>query len=379
MQKRSFNILLTGCLSVWLMATGCDKDYWSTNVETSISPVTTSAPANNISLALDPLSNAVVTFEWTVARTGNQTPVYYKVLFDKEGGNFSKPISVFTPASMGIKNTITLSHRDLNKVANKAGIKALEKGKVKWTVVASNGVASDTARDSKVLELERPVGFAENPAEVFLTGSATEGGTDISKALRLKKLSEGVFELYSSLNTGTYNFIDKITGTPLSFALDGVLIKEGAAANSPAAAKTAYRINLDFNTAIARLTEIQEVGLWFAAYNKITNVLTYDGAGVWKAGDIAIVFKQESWGKDDRYKFRVVEKDMNGDIKNVFQASSSKDNNKPNSSTAASYFYFKSNDGSQWDYTYKFEKESAKADILVKFTGDNYTHQVVYK
>ncbi len=379
MQKRSFFTILTGCCAALLLATGCDKDYWSTDIETSITPVTTAAPANNISLALDPLSNAVVTFEWTTAKTGNNTPVYYKLLFVKEGGSFSAPVFAFNAAGQGTKNTLTLSHRDLNKVANKAGIKALEKGKLQWTVVASNGVASDTSADRKVLELERPVGFAENPTEVFLSGSATEGGADISKALRFKKLSEGVFELYSSLNTGTYNIIDKITGTPLSFALEGSLIKEGGAVNSPAAVKTAYRINLDFNTATAKLTEIQEVGLWFAAYNKITNTLTYDGGGVWKAADMAIVFKQESWGKDDRYKFRVVEKDMNGDVKNIFQASATKDNNKPTSSTAASYFYFKSNDGSQWDYTYKFEKESAKADLLVKFQGDNYTHQVIYK
>ncbi|NII27788.1 hypothetical protein HB364_22080 [Pseudoflavitalea sp. X16] len=361
------------------LASGCSKDYWTTEVNTTITTITMAAPASHTSLMLDPLSNAIVTFEWTSAKTGNQTPVYYKVLFDKEDGNFSTPVFAFTPDALGAKSTLRLSHRDLNRVANKAGIKPLEKGKVKWTVVASNGVASDTAKDAKVLELQRPIGFAENPAELFLTGSATEGGTDLSKAIRLKKLSEGVFELYTSLDAGSYSLVNKTTGATMSFVLDGTLIKEGEGANSPAAAKTTYRLNLNFNTATAQLTEIQEVGLWFAAHNKITNVLTYDGGGIWKAADIPIVFKQESWGKDERYKFRVVEKDMTGNTTNVFQASATKDNSKPNSSTAASYFYFKSNDATQWDYTWKFEKEAAKADILVKFTGDNYTHQIIYK
>ncbi|MDF2192580.1 SusE domain-containing protein [Paraflavitalea sp. CAU 1676] len=379
MQIRNFYTTLTGCGLALLLATGCDKDYWTTDVETTITPVTVNAPANNVSLALDPLSNAVVNFEWSAAKTGNQTPVYYKVLFATEGGSFAKPVSSFIPTAMGTKNVLTLSHRDLNKVANAAGIKALAKGKVKWTVVASNGVASDTSKELRVLELERPGGFAENPAEVFITGAATEAGTDASKAIRLKKLSDGVFELYTSLDAGTYQFIDKVSGTPVSFVLDGALIKEGTAGNSPASSKTAYRINIDFNTATASLTEIQEVGLWFAGYNKVTQLLTYDAGGVWKAADLAIVFKQEAWGKDERYKFRVVEKDMSGNVKNVFQASATKDNGKPTSSTVASYWYFKSNDASQWDYTYKFEKEAPKADILVKFTGDNYTHQIVYK
>lgn len=375
MLKRILYIVLVSST----LAASCSKDYWTTDVSTTITAVTTSAPANNLSLVLDPLSNAIVTFEWTPAKTGNQTPVYYKVLFDKEGGNFSAPVFTFTPDLLGTKNTLRLSHRDLNRVANQAGIQPLGKGKVKWTVVASNGIASDTSKDVKILELERPIGFAENPAELFLTGSATEGGTDITKAIRLKKLSEGVFELYTSLDAGTYSLINKTTGRDMSFVLDGGLIKEGEEANSPATAKTTYRINLNFNTATAQLTEIREVGLWFAAYNTITKVLTYEGGGIWKAADMPIVFKQESWGKDERYKFRVVEKDRTGNTTNVFQASVNKDNSKPNSSTAASYFYFRSNDATQWDYTYKFEKEAAKADILVKFTGDNYTHQVIYK
>lgn len=366
-------------LSLSLLLGACDKDYWPHSIETSITKVTTAAPANNLSLALDPLSNAVVRFEWSAAKTGNHTPVYYKILFDKEGGNFSQPIYSFTSASQGTKTNLTITHRDLNKVASKAGIKALEKGKVIWTVVASNGVNSDTSADKKVMELERPIGFAENPVEVYLTGSATETGTEAGKALRLKKLSDGVFEIYTALDVGTYHFIDGKTGTPISFAIEGTLIKLGTEGASPATTRTPYRINLDFNTATARLTEIVEVGLWFAAYNQVTNVLAYDGGGIWKAGDIPIVFKQESWGKDDRYKFRVVEKDANGDTKNVFQASVKKDNNKPTGSTAADYWYFKSNDPSQWDYTYKFEKESPKADILVKFVGDNYTHQIIYK
>ncbi len=88
----------------------------------------------------------------------------------------------------------------------------------------------------------------------------------------------------------------------------------------------------------------------------------------------------QSWGKDERYKYRVVEKAKDGTVSNVFWASSIKDNVRPNSSTAASYFYLKTNDGSQWDYTWKFEKESVKADVLVKFLAtDPYTQQIIYK
>jgi starch-binding outer membrane protein SusE/F len=363
-----------------LLLAACEKDDWDKEVVTSITPSIPAAPNNNVLIDLDPLSNAVVSFEWEAAQTANHTLSFYKVLFDKESGDFSTPVYTGVPAALGSKNKLILSHRELNKIANNAGIKALQKGKIKWTVAASNGVVNETAGESRILELQRPAGFAENPADLFLMGGATEAGTDMSKAIKFKKLSDGVFELYTSLTNGTYKLIDKITGTPLSFVLNGNLVKEGTEGNSPSTTKKAYRINLDFNTAIAKLTEIQEVGLWFAAYNKITHVLNYEGNGIWKAADIAIVWSQQSWGKDERYKFRVVEKDLNGIVTNVFQASSNKDNSRPSSSTAASYFYLKSNDATQWDYTYKFEKEAAKADVFVKFQNtDSYTHQVVYK
>jgi starch-binding outer membrane protein SusE/F len=368
------------CASITIGLPACEKDSWGKNNDTSITAAVVTAPDDNVSIVLDPLSNAVVSFEWQAAKTGNFTPAYYKVQFDKETGDFSRPVYTGTPASLGSATRLLLSHRDMNKIAYNAGIPQLAKGKLRWRVIASNGVVADSSGVGRLVEVQRPSGFAENPVDVYLTGAATEGGTDAGKALKFKKLSDGVFELYTSLTTGTYTLVDKTTGTPVSFVLENTLIKEGTNATSPAPSKKAYRINLDFNTAIAKITEIQEVGLWFAGYNTITNILSYDAAGVWKATDIAIVWSVQSWGKDERYKFRVVEKDMNGNTTNVFWSGVNKDNTRPASSSAASYFYFKSNDATQWDYTFKFEKEAIKADVLVKFqAADVYTHQVVYK
>ncbi|MCW3093828.1 MAG: hypothetical protein JWP81_4897 [Ferruginibacter sp.] len=374
MKSKFIYMFLLPCLA-FLVA--CEKEEGKVN--TTITTITYTAPQNDLSLNLDPASNAVVSFEWTPATTGDYSVVYYKVLFDKESGDFTKPIYIATPTALGTKTFLALSHRELNKIASKAGIASLQTGKLKWKITASNGVATAIVTDNRVIEVKRPAGFAENPADVYVTGAATEGGTDLSKAQKFKKLSDGVFELYTSLTAGTYNFTDNITGTPLTFMLEGTGIKDGTNGASPTTTKKAYRINLDFNTATASLTEIQEVGLWFAGYNRLTNLLVYDANGVWKATNIAIVFSAQSWGKDERYKFRVVEKNTDGSITNKFAASSTKDNVKATGSTAATYYYFGSADNSQWDYTYKFEKEAAKADVLVKFqSSGTYTHQVIY-
>jgi starch-binding outer membrane protein SusE/F len=376
--KRMFkNKYAVGMLCL-LFLFSCKKDRID-NVTTTISQPTLSAPSNNTLVNLSPSSNAVVTFEWNPATTGNYTLPFYKVIFDKENGDFSKPVYTGIPAKVGIDNKLSLSHKEMNKIAAAAGITELGSGKVKWQVIASNGVITATS-GSGILELKRPAGFAENPAAVFITGSATEGGADLLKAQSFKKLSDGVFELYTSLNAGTYKMVDKTTGTPLNFVIDAGIIKPGTEVSSPATTKTTYRINLDFNKSTATFTEIQSIGLWFSGYNKIQTTLTYDAAGIWKAGDVPIVWKVESWGKDERYKFRVTEKDAAGNITIKNWGSAVKDNVRATSTSPASYFLLKEVDNSQYDYTYKFAAEAQKTDIEFRLQSTaDYTHKVTFK
>ncbi|TCD27048.1 hypothetical protein EZ456_11025 [Pedobacter psychrodurus] len=356
----------------------CKKDRID-NVTTTISQPILSAPANNTVVNLNPSSNAVVTFEWNPATTGNYTLPFYKVVFDKESGDFSKPVYTGIPAKVGSDNKLSLSHKEMNKIAAGAGIAELASGKVKWQVIASNGVIAATS-GAGIIELKRPAGFAENPATVFITGVASEGGTDLTKAQSFKKISDGVFEIYTALSAGSYKLVDKITGSALTFVIDAGVIKQGTEVTSPATAKTVYRINLDFNKSIAIFTEIESVGLWFSGYNKIQNTLTYDAAGVWKAIDIPIVWKTESWGKDERYKFRVTEKDAVGTITVKNWGCSVKDNVRATSSSPASYFLLKEVDNSQYDYTYKFAAEAQKTDIEFRLQSTaDYTHKVTFK
>jgi hypothetical protein len=371
------HIYVLGLLCL-LFQQSCKKDDLNV-VETTISTPVINAPAAGTIVNLNPSSNAVVTFEWQPVSVGNYTLAFYKIVFDKENGDFSKPIYSAVPTRGGIDVTLGLSHREMNKIAYAAGIAELATGKVKWRVEASTGVVNAVSASS-MLTLIRPSGFAENPTALYITGSASEGGTDLSKALPFKKLSDGVFEVYTALNNGSYKLVDKITGTPLNFVIDAGIIKEGTDITSPTATKKIYRINLDFNKSLATLTEIQSVGLWFSGYNTISSILSYDAAGVWKATDIPITWKTESWGKDERYKFRVTEKDATGTVTVRNWGSSNKDNTRATSTSPASYFVLKEVDNSQYDYTYKFAAEAQKTDIEFRLQSTaDYTHKVIFK
>lgn len=357
----------------------CCKKTKVDNVSASMTKPTITAPTNFTFIELEPASNAVVVLEWEDAVAANLTMAFYKVVFDKQGGDFSKPIYTLTTTKSGTASRLLLSHKELNKIAYLAGVAELASAKLSWRVLASNGVVS-TISTPATLEVKRPRGFLENPAEVFLTGGASEGGADLSMAQGFKKLADGVFELYTALNPGNFKLVDKTSGNAQTFTIDAGTLKEGGESKSPATSQTVYRINLDFNNSSATFTEIQSLGLWFSGYNKIHTVLNYEGAGIWRATNIPIVWKTESWGKDERYKFRMSEKDAAGNLSVMNWGSATKDNTRPTPTSPASYFLLKEVDNTQYDYTFKFAGEAQKTDIEFSMSPSaEYTHRIIFK
>src|SRR5207247_802116 len=89
-----------------------------------------------------------------------------------------------------------------------------------------------------------------------------------------------------------------------------------------------YRVVLDFNNAAAQLTEIKEVGLWFSPKKQVIVTLPYVGNGIWKVENTPIEFFQESWGRDERYKFRFTVQDTDGQENMEFFGSVNSDNSR---------------------------------------------------
>jgi hypothetical protein len=156
MNNKFMYVAVCVCLALCSLIPACTKDTWGKDNNTSITAATQLAPDDNVSIVLDPTSNAVVSFEWQPAKTGNYTPVYYKVEFDKESGDFSKPIYTGVPAAVGSATKLSLSHRDLNTIAEKAGIAQLTKGRLRWKVIASNGVVTESSGNGRLIEVQRP-------------------------------------------------------------------------------------------------------------------------------------------------------------------------------------------------------------------------------
>lgn len=354
-----------------IAASSCKKE--NRPLDLSLTPVGTLAtPNDNADVKLDPTSSATVMFKWDAATTADGGVILYEVAFDKEGGDFSKPVYKVMSDGAGVQTQVTLTHKDLNKIGNAASIGASSTGKLKWTVIASKGTNAKPASVSRTLQLERPAGFAENPVDLYITGSATEGGADLSKAVKLKKIEEGVFEVYTSLKAGDYILTDKNTDGGKKYYIENGIIKEGATPVTVSGAAKAFRLNFDFTSATSKSVEIQSIGLFMSAYNSEIGTLNYIGNGVFEAPKVAVEFYQFSWGRDERYKF-IIHTTAGAEY-----VGSTNINNIAPAGQPAAYFYVAPVANSQWDNTYKFDpsadKKNVKVDVM--FQPNAYTHKV---
>jgi hypothetical protein len=377
--KTQLNILLFFLVVGMFAACKSDDMVYK---DANVSPVNALyEPVNNKTVKLLSSASASLYFNWEGVRVEDSGAALYEVIFDKVGGDFSKPIYRTTSDNNGYANGATITHKVLNKIASLAGIDPGSTGSLIWTVASSRGIKSVLSTQKSTISITSLNGFVDIPDEVYITGEGSEGGATLSAALPFKLTAPGEFEIYTKLEAGkTYYFADRKAGTPRVFyTSDNVTLKEGTQTTAITPTKTAvYKINLDFTTATLAYTEIKSVGLWFSPSNAIILNMPYQGKGVW-AGTGVINFRVESWGKDQRYKFQAVTSTNGSDVTKQFGTLNGTDS-PPNDASAPSYYYTKMlANVTQWDDKWKFadkvDGKSTTVSLVLK--GDaEYTHIV---
>jgi len=354
---------------------GCKKD--DEFKEVKVSEVSTLySPDDGRNVKLQSGGSATLYFEWEKAVAEDNGVVYYDVLFDKPNGDFSNPVFVVPADNNGTSTGSSIAHKVLNNIGKLAGIASAEEGKLKWTVASSRGLTRVVSQKVRTINITRTNGI-DAPDVLFLTGEGTEGGANLAQALTVKALPGGnEFEIYTKLVAGKkYSFVDSKTSVSRTFTVNtnGTSFKESAD-GATVAKDGIYRINLDFSTSSASLTEITKLDFFMCTPQK-RETLTYQGKGVWRVNDIVPDFTT-NWS-DDRYFFWIT---VGGTEQKL--GSANKDNQPPGSTTG-SFFYvnYYPTDKNQWDYSFKFPNRSVKkCSITVSFSADitNYTHEIIY-
>lgn len=252
-------------------------------------------PADNKAVELQASATAALFFEWESAKAEDGGAPLYEVVFDKAGGNFSNPIYKVLSDGNGARNYATISHKLLNSIGAKAGLMGGETGNIIWTVVASRGIATSAPGKVHTIALTRLLGFEEIPSQVFLVGDAVEGGS-----IGCTSPAGGEFQVFVKLEAGNaFKLADSADAAGKTFHISGTKILESEGTYTVEESGV-YRINMDFNIASAKMQKIDKVEFYFSPEGKTLFDMPYAGNGVFSA-TAAIEFKQEGWGRDERY------------------------------------------------------------------------------
>lgn len=335
-------------------------------------------PDNGKAVILQPSASASLYFEWEPSLAEDGGTVLYEVAFDKADGDFSDPIFIATADNNGGLNHATITHKQLNQIAALAGVGSAEVGTLKWTVFASKGINPVKAVEERTLTLTRLAGFAEVPSQLYITGDATEVGSDLDKAMIMKKVTDGEFEVFIKLTEGqSFKFVSANTGTPTEYSLSGEKLVEGG---STTVAKTGiYKYYVDFNAGSFTSKEVTKVK-WFLNWSQKEIELEYQGLGVWAISNYTVTGLTGDDNSDDRYKFRM----ESSDGETEWRAAISNDS-KPTGNEEYYYMTEKTN-VDQWTNnevwkTPAIDGWSDKAyDVAFSLsTAGEYTHSLVIK
>lgn len=384
MNMKTFFTTITLGLCLLTSFTSCtsDMEYKDTQV-TAVGQLF--EPAENNSVKLVASATASLFFEWEAARAEDSGSPLYEVVFDKEGGDFSHPIYRVLADNNGTRNFATISHKVLNKIGHAAGLHGGETGTVIWSVVSSRGINSVQSAAQRKLTITCLQGFETLPNQVYLTGEATEGGTDVSKAVACSVPGEaGVFEIFTKLEGGKpFYIVDNNSSEAKRYYINPSNIIIDAEGQTTVEKTGIYRITLDFQTASVKMREIKSMGFFFCPSNAVIFDMPYKANGVFE-GESVIAFKQEGWGRDQRYKFLMTYADGSQQMWGTQNTTDS----APGAAKADDpYFYMTEKGYNQWDDKWKLNNEfdgdpnkganpGAITRVSAIFNGQHYTHRV---
>lgn len=259
------------------------------------------APADGYYVELQSTSTATLDFSWgPVLAQDGQNP-HYEVVFYKNAQGGDPVYRVDAGYSAGI----AVTHKEINRAAGAAGVETGADGSIYWAVVASRGVTeAPVTITPRKLELKRLLGFNVIPTEVYITGEGSEGGSDLASSIKARCNAEGEFTLYTKIEAGKgFTFVSSKSGGRTTYTIVNGILDDQSTAPATVGETAVYRVKLDFNIRSITLSKVNKVIYNFAPRREDNREMTYIGNGCWKMYDYPVAFREESWGKDQRYNF----------------------------------------------------------------------------
>lgn len=254
-------------------------------------------------------------FYWAPSIAYDNGYVSYDVIFATKDGNFDNPIAVVNSQFNGSRPYVSITAKDLNKIARKAGIGKLEEGEVKWTVKASKGLKGSVYEEVRTLKIHTMNSMDPLPEKMFLYGPALQSaeGMDtlkmtVSRGISKVAAGPGIFESFCKLASGQDFFIKDELDRHYVLNADGILAHTPQATASHVSAENAVVwLNIDADGMSWSQNTITKMQLYAAAWvdgdmSKAEPEMTYIGNGTWKLAEYDNKTSDNS-DNDSRYRF----------------------------------------------------------------------------
>jgi len=254
------------------------------------------SPADNAAIVLNQdAKTEAIRFEWGAAVSSKNYQVRYTFVLDSAANtDFKTPILTMASDDAGKGLFVAPTAAQIDQALSAAGYEANTTAELKWAVIAKSLDVESVASQNVTIKRFESEAF---PTQLFVAGTATEKGADLSQAIAMKGLTDAegnltnVYELYTGLTSGgTLMFYSAQSSQGMTYGgAIGQLAKNGAAITAPGAGQ--YRITVDFNTNTYTFLKIDK---WSVVGDNITGgwggdaPLQYKGNSVWQ-GSIDLV------------------------------------------------------------------------------------------
>ncbi len=335
-------------------------------------------PVDAKTVELQASATASLVFEWANSYAEDGGAPMYEVVFSTDG-NFDSPLYAVASDLGGTLNKATVNHKVLQKVAGLAGGLPGEAITLHWTVFAYRGLSKVQAAQVNTVKIIRFFGFDELPGALYVTNA------DEDEAVLCGSPESGVFEVFVKLAAGqTIGLNSKADGSGQSYyIMDGKLYDKAVPTEYTVTDAGVYRIYFDFNIASMNyIHRVDKVYFYFCPDNVDLLEMPYKGNGVFE-GTGEIEWKQESWGRDERYKFHMYYADGTKITWGTLNGTDGRPNVNGAVDLTNSYFFTTETPDNQWDQKWKLDTwtdagitAGQKTTLSLIFNVANYTHTV---
>ena len=366
------------------------------------------APEKDAVLNLKELS-ADVDFSWSKpVWLGDEKQISYTLVIDQADKDFAEPllsIDVNPTSETAAATQATVTRVQLAELYNDSEVAATEDPYyLQWAVYAridQNVKISEEIRTFSIIPQVKLPEFVDGDP-LYIEGEGTEAGQKMSY-ITADSYNPGIdnnsggeadafkdedykYEIFTRIEGGSkFYFRSQPSNTIYTLSADGTqvqAIETEDQAQAPVTRTGIYRIRFNIATGSAYVASVDKVA-HFYSWTREETEMTYEGKGVWLVEDLHIELQETGWSWDpfdSRYKSTVV-------INGVQQYYGRMDGNgdRPNASTAASYWYVQPGVGDQWATAFKYPDELCDGNDLDRWYTDlrlymnaekgHYTHE----